>query len=81
MPNRVLKRRAVNQSQGVTSDQIIEYPSNRSRRNRFRPVRHAGVYDAQTQKNHALITNHLDRSANTIADIHTQRWQVESFFK
>ena len=78
---RVLERRSVNKDQGITSDQIIEYTSDRSRKNNLRPVRRVGFYDAQNQKHYAFITNHLDWSAKTIADIYKQRWQVELFFK
>ena len=78
---RVLKRSAVSKAQGVTSDQIIEYTSDRSRQNNLRPVRRIGFYDAQTNKHYAFITNHLSWAAKTIADIYKQRWQVELFFK
>jgi len=78
---RVLERRAVNKAQGITSDQIIAYTADRSRKNNLRPVRRVGFYDAQTDKHYVFITNHLDWSAKTIADIYKQRWQVELFFK
>ena len=78
---RVLERRSTNKPQGITSDQIIEYTSDRSCKNNLRPVRRVGFYDAQAQKHYAFITNHLDWSAKTIADIYKQRWQVELFFK
>ena len=78
---RVLERRQVNKSQGVTSDQIIAYTSDRSMKNNLRPVRRIGFYDAQTNKHYVFITNHLNWSAKTIADIYKQRWQVELFFK
>lgn len=78
---RVLKRKVVDKSQGVTSDQVIEYTSNRSKKNNLRPVRRIGFYDAQTNKHYVFITNHFDWSAKTIAAIYKQRWQVELFFK
>ena len=78
---RVLERRTVNKSQGITSDQIIKYTSDRSSKNNLRPVRRVGFYDAQADKHYVFITNHLDWSAKTIADIYQQRWQVELFFK
>jgi len=78
---RVLKRRTVNRSQGITSDQIIEYTSDRSSKNNLRPVRRVGFHDAETGKHYVFITNHFDWSAKTIADIYKQRWQVELFFK
>ncbi len=78
---RVLERRSVNRSQGVTSDQVIEYTSDRSSKNNLRPVRRVGFRDAETGKHYVFITNHFNWSANTIASIYKQRWQVELFFK
>jgi len=78
---RVLERRTVNKSQGVTSDQIIEYTSDRSRKNNLRPVRRIGYRDPLTGKHYVFTTNHFDWSAKTIAAIYKQRWQVELFFK
>lgn len=78
---RVLERRGVNPSQGITSDQTIEYTSIRSSKNNLRPVRRIGFRDAKTGKHYVFITNHFGWSAKTIADIYKQRWQVELFFK
>ena len=78
---RVVERCKVNRSQGVTSDQIIEYTSIRSSKNNLRSVRRVGYRDPETGKHYVFITNHLDWSAKTIADIYKQRWQVELFFK
>lgn len=78
---RVLERRVVNKSQGVTSDQTIEYTSDRSSKNNLRPVRRIGFRDAKTGKYYVFITNHFEWSAKTIAEIYKQRWQVELFFK
>jgi len=78
---RVIERREANQSQGITSDQTIEYTSNRACQYQLRPVRRVGYYDQATQKHYVFITNHFRWSAKTIADIYRQRWQVELFFK
>jgi putative transposase len=78
---RVLERRTVNRSQGITSDQVIEYTSDRSVKNHLRPVRRVGFRDPETGKHYVFITNHYNWSANTIASIYKQRWQVELFFK
>jgi putative transposase len=78
---RVLERRCVNRSQGITSDQIIKYTSVRSSKKQLRPVRRIGYRDAETGKHYVFTTNRFDWSAKTIADIYKQRWQVELFFK
>lgn len=78
---RVVERYKANKGQGITSDQLIEYTSHRSMGNNLRPVRRIGYRDAETGKHYVFITNHLDWSAKTVADIYKQRWQVELFFK
>jgi putative transposase len=78
---RVLKRRDVNKSHGITSDQIIEYTSDRSSKKNLKPVRRVGFRDAQSGKHYVFITNQFNWSAKTIAAIYKQRWQVELFFK
>ena len=71
----------MNKAKGITSDQSIEYTSLRSSKKQLRPVRRIGYRDIQTGKHYVFITNHLDWSATTIAEIYKQRWQVELFFK
>ena len=78
---RVVARRAIHRSQGVTSDQIIEFTSARSSKKQLRPVRRIGYRDAETGKHYVFTTNRFDWSATTIAEIYKQRWQVELFFK
>ena len=78
---RVLERRPVDKSQGVTSDQVIEYTSNRSSKNNLHPVRRIGYRDPLTGKHYIFTTNQFSWSAKTIAEVYKQRWQVELFFK
>ncbi len=78
---RVLERRKVNHSRGITSDQTIEYTAKISRDKNLNPVRRIGFYDEETDKHYVFITNHFEWSANTISQIYKQRWQVELFFK
>jgi hypothetical protein len=78
---RMLKRQPVNKDSGVTSDQIIEYTSQRKDIQVLKPIRRVGYRDQQTGKHYVFITNQFNWSAKTIADIYKQRWQVELFFK
>jgi len=78
---RVLERRPVKRGSGVTSDQIIEYTAERKDGDPLTPVRRVGYRDAETGKHYVFITNQFNWSANTIADIYKERWQVELFFK
>ena len=78
---RVLKRQPVNKGNGVTSDQILKYTSPRKDIQALKPIRRVGYRDQQTGKHYVFITNQLNWSARTIADIYKQRWQVELFFK
>lgn len=78
---RVITRQPVNKSTHVTSDQMIRYTSDRSLKKQLPDFRRIGYVDPETKKHYVFITNHLNLSAQTIADIYKQRWQVELFFK
>ncbi|BBJ22294.1 hypothetical protein W01_02210 [Candidatus Nitrotoga sp. AM1P] len=77
---RILERNKVNRLQGITSDQIIKYTSNRSSKNNLKPVRRVDFRDAETGKHYVFVTNHFDWSAKTSASIYKQHWQVKLFF-
>jgi len=78
---RVVARRKVNRSHGITSDQTIEYTAKTSQEKNLKPIRRVGFYDEETGKHYVFTTNHFGWSANTICEIYKQRWQVELFFK
>ena len=78
---RVIERRSVAQGAPVTSDQIIEYTGKKAQQEQLPPIRRVGYRDPETGKHYVFITNQFKWSAQTIADIYKQRWQVELFFK
>jgi putative transposase len=78
---RVLERHTVHGGSGITSDQTIEYTAQRKDGDKLRPIRRIGYRDPETGKHYIFISNQFSWSANTIADIYKQRWQVELFFK
>lgn len=78
---RVIKRRPVAHDSPVTSDQVIEYTGKKAREDGLPPIRRIGFRDPATGKHYVFITNQFKWSAQTIADIYQQRWQVELFFK
>lgn len=78
---RVLERRSTGNNTAITSDQTIEYTGKQAHKTPLRPVRRIGYKDPETNKHYVFITNNFRWSAQTIADIYKQRWQVELFFK
>ena len=79
--HRVVERREVDGQQGVTSDQTIEFTSDRGRRRCPHRLRRIGCRDPETGKHYVFLTTNFELSAKTIADIYKSRWQVELFFK
>lgn len=78
---RVVERRETASNSPITSDQTIEYTGKRAREANLPPIRRIGYRDPETGKHYVFITNQFGWSAQTIADIYKQRWQVELFFK
>ena len=77
---RVVERRKVIKSKGLTSDQTIRLTSVKGK-NCPAPLRRVGYRDPKTGKRYTFLTNNFHLAAKTIAEIYRQRWQIEIFFK
>jgi len=78
---KVLKRNKQPEKTNITSDQVIKYSDKQRDGDKLYPIRRIGYRDPESGQRYVFITNHFDWSAQTIADIYKQRWQVELFFK
>jgi hypothetical protein len=77
---RVVERRKVDKSKGLTSDQTIELTGAKAR-NCPIALRRIGFKDFNTGIRYCFLTNHFHLAASTIAAIYKSRWQIELFFK
>jgi len=77
---KVIERRKVIKSKGLTSDQTIMLTGVKASDCPI-PLRRIGYRDPETGKHYVFLTNNFNLAAKTIADIYKSRWQVELFFK
>ncbi|MCH8867053.1 MAG: IS4 family transposase [Proteobacteria bacterium] len=78
---RVVCRRDVLKSKGLTSDQTIEFTGPQTAKKCPIQLRRIGYRDPETGKRYVFLTNNFKLAAKTIADIYKARWQAELFFK
>jgi hypothetical protein len=80
MAYEVVEHRKIDVDRNLLSDQIIELTSEMGQKVTWQ-LRRIEMWVPEKQERMALLTNHLDLSALTIAAIYKERWQVELFFK
>lgn len=65
----------------VLRDQLIRFNGFYAQKDCPHILRRVVVWDAENEREIALLTNHLKFGANTISAIYKDRWQIELFFK
>lgn len=78
---RVVDRKEVIKSKGVTSDQVIEFTGAQTSKKCPSKLRRIGYRDEDTGKRYIFLTNNFKLCAKTIAEIYKARWDIELFFK
>jgi len=65
----------------VLRDQFVEFAAPQTRKRYPYIMRRIEYYDEKSDRVFVYLTNQLEASALTIAEVYRQRWQIELFFK
>jgi len=77
----VVERHSTEKYENIYSDQTIEFRGQYAKKNCPCRLRRIRSKDPKTGKIIVILTNNFEWSANTIAQIYKERWQIELFFK
>jgi len=78
---RVIKELHTAKNLHIISEKFIEYTGKKSLKDNLPAIHLVTYYDPATQKDYKFITDQFKWSAQMIADIYKDRWQVELFFR
>ena len=78
---RVVRKRFVPHGRNILADEEIVLAGPITSQQCPHRLRRIVVWDAENEREIALLTNHLDFGATTISRIYKERWQIELFFK
>jgi hypothetical protein len=81
MKYRIVEGREPPQNSHIIADQLIRLTGDAAREDCPRLLRRVLVWAPEQERSIALLTNHLDFGATTIAQIYRDRWEIEVFFR